>query len=339
LEIVFILLFCFYFFKINFNNSGEAVLALFNIECYIASYSDSVNDDKMTCANYIKIQKQQDLQCERDVIYESLIENVGNKCIFIKRVRKIIDTKGYSVNIQNWSQKKKKFCRGEKLPLKRKVTTVDLCSYANKDIDFQVKVTRRSGGPLVAEGSIQFPGPNSATTLVPTQAPSRIPSQAQRCNSKPNTITFKLKPNTCDDSTHSQAVQTTRRMKRKGKGSIKEPCRKCHKCEDVNDSCDIKSIDEKPFVTITNKNTKEELWRGCIDFLKDFVFKPDPDKTMPDCIEITIHDHDPSSKYDRSKYAGIAQIVSFETVCTPDAPLSIGDMFGAVEIVNFNQSV
>jgi hypothetical protein len=287
----------------------------------------------MSCADYIKIQKQQDLECTRDVMYHSRIKNVGNKCMQIKKVKNVIDSTTYNISINKWKPERLKFCKGEKLNLKRAVLDVNLCNYANKDMDFVVRAKDEGGKFLSAEGSIQFPGPNTVTTLAPTNAPSLIPSQAPGCNSKPDTITFKIRPKTCNESSHSQTLQTNRRTKKKGtgKGNFKVPCGECHKCEDVNDSCDITSMNQNPVVTITNKDTKEELWSGCVKFLKDFVFKPYPGKTMPDCIEITIQNHDP-----KSKYADIAQIVSFETTCVPDAPLSIGDIFGGVEIVNFN---
>jgi hypothetical protein len=312
-------------------------LRLNNIECFIAT------DPTITCGNYIKVREQQGLECTRDVFYDSRIKNVGNKCIQIEKVKYEIDGVTYNINVNKWNPDKLEFCDGEKMILRRKVLDVNLCNYANQDIDFVVRVKDEDGPFLKAEGSIEFPGPNTVTTIAPTKSPSLIPSlsfipslipspdQASGCTSKPDTITFKLRRKTCNESSHSQALQRIRRMKRKGKGNIKEPCARCHKCEDVNDSCEIKTMDPLPIVTITNKDTKDVLWSGCVDFVNDFVFKLDSGETMPDCIEITIQNHDP-----KSKYADIAQIVSFKTTCTPDAPLSIGDIFGGVEIVSFN---
>eukprot|EP01083_Nonionella_stella_P287379 978209_1 len=301
----------------------KAKLVLSDVNCFVVGTSADSGKGLMTCADYITFHLQRNLPCTKDLLYTSRLKNVGDKCTLLEEAKTYIEGIAYNTYNPNWSDDNRLFCPQETLKLKKKIKDVNICNYANSEIPFKVVTTGSNGEVLSAEGSIQFPGPNAVTPY-----PTTSPSEAPGCNEKPDRFTFKLEKKTCDKSVNSQAVKRTRRMKKSGKGSIKPPCG-CQSCEDFSSS-NITTMDTDAHVTITNKKTGEVLFDNeCITFSSNFIFEP---AEMPDCIEISIKERYSNGKYHNYK---TAQVVAFETLCTPDAPLAIGDTFGAVEIVNF----
>ena len=277
------------------------------------------SNPKRSCADYIKFQQQENLPCVTDIVYRAKIENTGDTCFEINKLKLGVGSNLFKINVKNWAPEKKDFCPNEKkLNLKKKVLDADLCQLANQEVDVKVVAIDDSGFELNDSGSIQFPKPNSVT---PAPAPFL-------CTTKPNSITIKLNRDVCANSSNSQGIKRTRKLKHnsKGKGSTPKTC-ECEEC--IDHSIDITSMAAPPMVIISKKNTDGstmELFKGDIEFSTDFVFTP---PTMPDCLQIDIREKD-------GVYTRESQIVGFDVTCSVESPLNVGDTFGAVEIVKIN---
>ena len=305
------------------------ILAVDRFTCTIAN-----SVPKESCSDYIKTRKQLGLPCEVNVIYQSRIRNVGDTCVEIESVQKGVDSKAYQINTNNWTDEKKNFCDGEKILLRKPAPKVDLCSFASEEIDFEVTLMGTGGESLVDFGSILFSGPNSDTSA-PVVAPTTAPSKA--C-STPEGFSFKLNRSLCGMSSNSQPIGSTnrRRLSHRGKGSSKKNPVTCAGCVDHYEK--VTTMDPPPFVTVYAKDCENNsrttmLKKGSMKFFDDpgnhntnpptFIFEPG---TMPDCVLIEIREIS-------NGYARKAQTVSFDTTCLNGNRLSVGDSFGAVEIV------
>ena len=315
------------FVTFSYADRGEPLLKVTNAECLIKGTSPP-----MSCADYIVNQRVDNLPCEVDVIYRSTIRNVGDACIDIEKVTKTIDGDDYNININNpnnpWGANKKLFCEEEEITLNKAVPGEDLCELAGGEIDFQVAIIGKDGTVIKDTSFISFPVPNALTNS-PTNAPVAPPD----CKSIFDSLTFQITRHRCGHSLHSQTITsgarrlTGRGNRGKGKGSVKS-CACETKCIDHN--CDIEIMLPDPYVIIYAKDTygsKTELHRGHIPFDTDFTLRLDP---FPDCIEVEIRENN-------ADYRNVVQIDEFDTTCTTRTPLLLGDRFGAVYIVGFNE--
>ena len=261
---------------------------------------------------------------------------MGDTCVEIKSLKKGVDSKVYNINTNTWKDDEKNFCGGDSLRLRKLAREVDLCAFADREVDFEVSLKGTGGENLIDFGSIKFPGPNAVPgTPAPTAAPTIAPSKV--C-SVPEGFTFKLNRTLCGSSSNSQGIQrSTGRKLSKGKGSNKTPAT-CAGC--VDHYVKVTTMDPPPLVTVYSKdcenNKKTMLKKGTMKFFDDpdshntnpptFIFKPN---VMPNCVVIEIREI-------TNGYAKKSQTVSFDTTCSNGNRLSVGDSFGAVEIVDIN---
>lgn len=280
---------------------------------------------KRTCNDYIKFSQEENLPCSTDVVYRTKVENTGDACMNINKLQLGVGSDAFVVPSKNWSADKKEFCPTEVLNLQKKVLNVTLCDMANSEVDVMVSANK---GDFSDVGSIEFRGPNTITSA---PAPAPVPTPPTNCSTKPNSITFKLNRALCKDSSNSQGIERKRRLKGASRGKGSQPVQdcECQKCLDHNKG--INGCSGTPLVTISKKDERDgstvELFKGNIEFGVDFVFTPSP--TIPDCLQIDIHDDDGKDKDQ-------VQVVSFDMTCSVAHPLNVGDTFGAVEITKIN---
>jgi hypothetical protein len=295
------------------------------------------------------------------VSYKAKIENVGGDCLRInKAFLKVGNTVKHKINASNkWSDERRNFCPDNLTWLTTSPSNVDLCNFENSEVD--VDITLNNGGKgRTGQGVIVFPQANSIPNSVPTFAPvvtlaptsniaptvisPIVPSPSIRtnapsafnilpspnvptCGFKPKHFDLKIQKRECaaNESFLSRSLSHGKK-KKKGKGSQKNqpsqpsrPCQ-CQSCEDH----DSFSLCSDLRVTIYSYDDPNEiLYTHSPGFGQIFRVTIDP---MPSCLIVEL------SGVIYGKVQKI-QTTSFKASCSND--LSIGAVFGAITIVNF----
>ena len=343
------------------------MLDLINYSCTVDTVSP-----KISCEDYVQVQEEQNLPCITDIVYKAKITNSGDECTILERIRLKLDLQMFTINAKNWEAEKKIFCPEEELAFRRVAQGIDLCSFAGKEIDANVRITDNLGEKLTARGGIIFPEPtilgaNTSTVVVvpPISAPV-----SPSCSSKPDSITLKLSKKTCDESSNSQGVvQSSRKMSHTRRGGVSHKGRVVRSSRRRTNHNSRGKGSQKGVVTTASAGgsigsiatTPTALsCQSCVDHdtanhiitsmsQSSYLIINAKDCTDGSRIELYKGISDFNSlitipsppdcleieiKEKNGSYETKIQTVSFDTTCSVGSPLNNGDTFGAVEIVS-----
>jgi len=272
--------------------------------------------------------------CIVDIIHQYTVENIGQLCEDINSITITNnDNDRYNIPLTFLSYDERNFCPGELLVIPQELESINICNLVGTEQTFDIGVNGGVDPNHKGTASLELTG---NVNLTP---PAMSPLPRIACRGQLNKMIFNYSARTCGKSQHSQSESSrrklpeTRNLHGKGKGKKK------HRESNNNhfsshahfrciDYCD--SNDKDPWIVIKSTDGSETYFQGEVNEGENFLVNGYNRNGIGSSMNVKIYDNDSGS-------LKLIQEFTFDTSCSQN--LFLGDIFGSLRLVGFNDSV